>query len=339
MLRTTSRVIFASMLISLSSCTINVGGSDQTQRKGDVTETTVITQGAPSTVEQNNDPLESWLAIGDKENSLAQSEISELEFGMFGLIAAPSLRLFKYSNSEWNEVTEEFVSYFDIPSDELDYDITIQSLRVTDDDALDFVVNFRPAPWDVLEAPNQGRDHGTVISGQGGLWRSIAFFDPYGDQLEYTSVEHIEHAFGALFGNWYGSCGRPCGLLIYEWVPGLSRLEGKEAGPAQREAFNSKLNCAGFVFNENFPLKLCQEGSAVRLVQEVLVELGYEIEADGYFGKGTEFALKYFQRLEGIRATGKVDEATWKVMFEGIGLPGNDLNGDGIVGPNELSGT
>jgi hypothetical protein len=284
------------------------------------------------------DPIESWLKLGETENSLAQSELSELEYGLFGLMAAPGLRLFKFAESGWQDVTDEYGRNFDIPSDRLDYDITIQSLRVTDDDAFDFVVNYRVAPWDVLKADNQGRDFGTVLSGQGGLWGSVKFIDPYGDGKAYTSVEHIEFFNDVLFGSGYGSCGRPCGLLVYQWLPALNQLEGKEASPLQKNAFNSQLSCASFNFNESFPLGLCQEGEAIRLVQQVLVDSGYPVEVDGNFGKDSEFALKIFQRKNGIRAIGQVDEATWKLMFDGVGLPGNDLNGDGFVGPNELSG-
>ena len=334
------RSSFAFLLtILLTSCTINFGGSGESGGPSTNVDAPTNTEVAAAAETSATDPIESWIKLGDTENALAQSEISVLEFGQFGLMAAPGLRLFKLSDSGWQEVTDEFQRYFDIPTEDLDYNITIQSLRITDDDAFDFVVNYEVAPWDALQAGNQGRDHGTVLSGQGGLWRSVAFYDPFGDGSEYTSVEHIEFFSGALFGNWYGSCGRPCGLLIYEWVPGLNRLEGEEAGPAQKAAFESRLNCANFDFNESFPLGLCQEGTAIRLVQEVLVNQGYTIDADGYFGKGSEFALKVYQRANGIRATGRVDEATWKLMFEGVGLPGNDLNGDGFVGPDELSGT
>jgi hypothetical protein len=316
-----------------------VGSSAESGGPSENVEASATTEVVTASEAASLDPIESWLKLAETENSLAQSELSDLEFGLFGLMVAPNLRLFKFSETGWLEVTDQFQEYFDIPLDELDYDITIQSVRITDDDAVDYVVNYRVAPWDVLKAGNQGRDHGTVLSGQGGLWRSVAFYDSFGDGLEYTAIEHIEFFSGALFGNWYGSCGRPCGLLIYEWMPGLNRLEGEEAGPAQKAAFESRLNCANFDFNESFPLGLCQEGTAIRLVQEVLVNLGYTIDADGYFGKGSEFALKIYQRANGIRATGRVAEATWKLMFESVGLPGNDLNGDGFVGPDELSGT
>lgn len=333
-------VVVCTVMVSLlSACTVNVGSSTEPQPGTPQTPAQIDLSTTTSAAQVEVDPVQAWSELGDAENSYSQSELSQLEFGLFGLMAAPSLRLFKFVGSTWQEVTDEYKMYFALPAPQLTYDITIQSVKLTDDDAIDFVVNFRVAPWDVLRAENQGRDFGTVLSGQGGLWRSVAFWDPYNDQREYTSVEHIEFFDGVLFGSGYGSCGRPCGLLIFNWVAANNRLEGVEAEPAQRDAFTSDLNCVDFTFNENFPIGLCNEGRAVQFVQEILVQLGYILDADGYLGKESQFALQYFQRTKGLRATGVIDEPTWRLMFQGVTLPGNDLNGDGYVAPNELSGT
>ena len=327
------------MTVALSACTINIGDTREEAPVQSEATTLPEPEAATTSTPASVDPLSSWKDLGDSENAFSQSELSQLDFGLFGLMSAPSLRMFKFLGDSWTEVTDQYENYFDLPSADLDYDITIQSVKLTDDDAIDFIVNYRVANWDVLNAENQGRDYGTALSGQGGMWRSVAFWDPYNDQLEKTSVEHIEYIDGALFGSGYGSCGRPCGLLIYEWVSANNRLEGVEASAAQRKAFNSRLNCLDFVYSEELPLRMCDEGYGVALSQNALTGFGYEIDADGYFGADTRLALQYYQRQKGLRATGEIDAATWKLLFEGVSLPGNDLNGDGYVDPSELSGT
>ena len=281
------------------------------------------------------DPVTAWRSLNESENSYTAGELSVLPFGTFGLMAAPQLRLFVFEAGTWREVSELLASTADIPNTDLDYDITIQSVDLTDEGAIDYVVNFSVAPWHVLDAPNQGRDHGTVISGHGGAWASLNFTDPYGGGEKYNAVEHLEYFNGALVGDWYGSCGRPCGKLFYQWVGGAEELVGEEATPAQVRSL-PKPWCTDFSYDETLPLERCSEGRGVSYVQSALNDLGYELEADGYFGNSTRFAVKYFQRANGIRASGGVDAVTWAKLFEGVGLPGNDLNGDGLVTPNEL---
>lgn len=304
------------------------------------TEESPSEEPADSSQASTVDPAASWSELVNRENAYSSGELSRLPEGLFGLMAAPGLRLFKFEveTSQWREVTDEVIDLFDTPPSEIEYDIRIQSVLITNDDAIDYVVNFSPAPWDLFDAPNQGRDWGTVLSGHGGQWRSVAFADPYGGELnEYTSVEHIVYESGALFGSYYGSCGRPCGLLIYSWIPIRQRLEGVEA-LEDEVAELPKSSCVLFNYNDYLPLKRCDEGQGVSSVQQVLAGLNYQIEPDGYFGDATRFAVQHYQRSKSIRATGQVDTETWAALFEGIGLPGHDLNGDGLVTPNEFSG-
>jgi peptidoglycan hydrolase-like protein with peptidoglycan-binding domain len=258
--------------------------------------------------------------------------------GTFAVMAAPKLRLFKFDNG-WTEVS---AGQFQVPDSypeysDLDWNITIQSALITDDSALDFVVRYDPAPWDVLDVPNQGRSWGTVISGQGGQWRSVDFTDPYADGAPYNSIEYIEYVNGALIGQWFGSCGRPCGLLVYTWVGGSQQLSGTEATKSQENQLTGR-NCADFSYAGVLPIRKCSEGLAVEYIQRFLNELGFELELDGYFGSGTEFAVKYFQRENSIRATGLVDLDTWKALLGGTVLPGNDLDGNGVITPEEFPG-
>ena len=282
--------------------------------------------------------LQKWNELVIAENAYSYSELSILPEGTFAVMAAPKLRLFKFDNG-WTEVS---AGQFQVPDSypeysDLDWNITIQSALITDDSALDFVVRYDPAPWDVLDVPNQGRSWGTVISGQGGQWRSVDFTDPYADGAPYNSIEYIEYVNGALIGQWFGSCGRPCGLLVYTWVGGSQQLSGTEATKSQENQLTGR-NCADFSYAGVLPIRKCSEGLAVEYIQRFLNELGYELELDGYFGSGTEFAVKYFQRENSIRATGLVDLDTWKALLGGTVLPGNDLDGNGVITPEEFPG-
>lgn len=330
-------VILGLISAVVAGCTVNVGSTAPASPSEDVGESAtsqVETAVAPAV--SDVDPETSWTQLVEVENAYSAGELSVLPNGTFGIMAAPALRMFQFLNGSWREITDEVGGNFDIPRTSLDYDIRIQSVLITSDDAVDYVVNYAPAPWHVLDAPNQGRDWGTVLSGQDGPWRSVSFIDPYGDGNEYTSVETIRYENGALFGSYYGSCGRPCGLLVYSWVGGAKRLEGLEATKRQSNALPTPW-CAAFSFGGTLPLKRCDEGFPVQYVQEALNSLGYELEADGYFGDGTRFAVQHFQRANFLRASGQVDEPTWRVLFAGNG-PGNDLNGDGLVTPNEFFG-
>jgi hypothetical protein len=280
------------------------------------------------------DPIASWTALAEEENAYSASEIAEASDGLYGMLVAPTLRLFKFVGSAWVDVTAQ--SMLDVPSDKFDYDITIQSEFITSDGVLDFVVNFSPAPWHILDVPNQGRDVGIVISSHRGTWQSQTFFNTY-DASESTTVEHIMYVNGGLYGDGYGSCGRPCGTLLFTWVNGTERFEGIDATKAQIRSL-PKPWCSSFTYNESLPLKRCDEGGGVRYLQTALSDLGYELEADGYFGDGTRFSVQHFQRAKALRATGRVDLETWKALFDGVSLPGYDLNGDGAVTPNEFSG-
>jgi len=49
---------------------------------------------------------------------------------------------------------------------------------------------------------------------------------------------------------------------------------------------------AGYTeFNGQYPLRICHKGETVEILQELLVELGYDLDVDGFFGEATEAAL------------------------------------------------
>lgn len=56
-------------------------------------------------------------------------------------------------------------------------------------------------------------------------------------------------------------------------------------------------------------LKVGSKGNEVKLLQEFL-----GLNADGIFGKGTEFAVKEFQKINGLTVDGLVGSGTWDCM-------------------------
>ena len=341
----------ALMIVALSACTINIG--DTREEAPDQSEATTLPEPEAATTSiaspevPKSNPNESWDALVTVENPLSQSEVAFTGNGMFGLLAAPELRLYKFSGGSWIDIPGDDLtslnplSRLGLDPRSLDYDITIQSIDLTGDGSVDFIISFRPAPWDRLDAPNQGRYFGSVLSCDEGDCRSLPFWEP----VDYTAggtnhftVEYIEWIDGTLFASWFGSCGRPCGLLIYEWVSAYDRFEGKEANDRQRKE-TERLNCIDYRYSFELPLALCDKGPPVEMVQSQLQTFGYNFEVDGFFGADTRLAVKLFQKAQGIRVTGEVDAATWRMLFEGMMLPGHDLNGDGYVDPSELSGT
>lgn len=64
-------------------------------------------------------------------------------------------------------------------------------------------------------------------------------------------------------------------------------------------------------------LKKGSSGKDVEQLQSLLMERGYEIEADGIFGKATEEAVRREQEKGGIAADGIVGQRTWELLTGG----------------------
>ena len=96
-------------------------------------------------------------------------------------------------------------------------------------------------------------------------------------------------------------------------------------------------HCDEYAYNDVLPLSYCQEGIGIRYAQEILVGLGYDIEADSYLGKASVAAIRDFQTANGLKITGTIDLQTWRALDPTQSrFPGSDLNGDGLVTPDEF---
>ena len=65
-------------------------------------------------------------------------------------------------------------------------------------------------------------------------------------------------------------------------------------------------------------LALEDTGQAVVKLQKALARLGYDVEADGTFGTGTEEAVKTFQAANGLTADGVAGSATVQKLNEAL---------------------
>ena len=67
-----------------------------------------------------------------------------------------------------------------------------------------------------------------------------------------------------------------------------------------------------------FTLRRGMQGTPVKQMQQALKNQGYfSGTVDGYFGEGTETAVKAFQRSHGLRVDGEAGPATLRVLYEG----------------------
>jgi peptidoglycan hydrolase-like protein with peptidoglycan-binding domain len=73
----------------------------------------------------------------------------------------------------------------------------------------------------------------------------------------------------------------------------------KEPAPAGKAMASSEVKAAKAVPSD-----------VVKAVQEALKKEGYKVKVDGLMGKHTRTALKRYQKKNGLKVTGKTDEAT-----------------------------
>ena len=93
-------------------------------------------------------------------------------------------------------------------------------------------------------------------------------------------------------------------------------------------------SCGAYVFNDQYPIRRCDQGYAVVIIQGALVTAGYTVDVDGYLGPDTESAIRDFQLNQGLEVDGLVGPHTWLTL---VGQqPGWDLDGNGTVDPDEV---
>lgn len=95
--------------------------------------------------------------------------------------------------------------------------------------------------------------------------------------------------------------------------------------------------CTGYFTAVEFPIEKCDQGTAVRVMQERLKKAGFSTNVDGYFGPSMAKAVFDFQGKQKLPQTGMIDQTTWTALEPNqSALPGTDRNNDGVVDPSEL---
>ena len=93
-------------------------------------------------------------------------------------------------------------------------------------------------------------------------------------------------------------------------------------------------SCDTYSSNDQYPIRRCDEGYAVLHHPARTGHHGYAVDVDGYFGPGTEQAVRDFQRNAGLEVDGLVGPHTWSTLAGQ--QPGWDLDGNGIIDPDEV---
>ena len=116
----------------------------------------------------------------------------------------------------------------------------------------------------------------------------------------------------------------------------LARLDTTATGPAPTPIPALAAQCDGYGFNNQYPLRRCDSGAAVRIVQQQLrATIDPGLQADGFFGPLTDRAVRRFQQANGLEVDGLVGRNTWRALTEGK-VEGTDTDGSGLIDPWEL---
>ena len=195
-----------------------------------------------------------------------------------------------------------------------------------------------------------------MLAATGGKsWDVIYRIDPHGPSLEEIpyAVNELEPLLGTLpFGVTVStvgpdvvstsvvtcepSCSEDLGTRV-DWHldrSGSWILRPAGPPPPRPAPVVDPPSCDAYGFNDQYPIRRCDQGYAVLIVQSALIDAGYTIDVDGYFGPGTETAVRDFQLDAGLEVDGLVGPHTWLTL---VGWqPGWDLDGNGTVDPDEV---
>jgi peptidoglycan hydrolase-like protein with peptidoglycan-binding domain len=118
--------------------------------------------------------------------------------------------------------------------------------------------------------------------------------------------------------------------IVDPWEAGGTAPQPPRPGPSP--------SCDRYVpADRAYPIRRCERGWFVSIVQNMLADLGYDVATDAYFGPQTERAVREFQAGAGLAADGLVGPRTWAALsgrFPPLG-GGTDPDGNGIDDPWE----
>lgn len=93
--------------------------------------------------------------------------------------------------------------------------------------------------------------------------------------------------------------------------------------------------CRSYITTDQYPIRLCNKGDDVKTIQAALRYAGHSISVDGYFGPNTQRAVLTFQRQHGLTVDGLVGPRTWRALNTPLFASGTDVDGSGLVDPDE----
>jgi hypothetical protein len=103
----------------------------------------------------------------------------------------------------------------------------------------------------------------------------------------------------------------------------------------QAQSVQGTSSCIDYTDNFSLPYRYCDSGSEVTKIQLGLIQAGYKVDADGYFGPGTESAVKKFQAANSLSVTGNVDSKTWSLLT-GDSEPSSSTSSGSFSRPKEI---
>lgn len=94
-----------------------------------------------------------------------------------------------------------------------------------------------------------------------------------------------------------------------------SSSSGSGTGGSSRSS-TKKPTTLSASLQRRLPMRYGQQGTRIQSVQLALAELGFDNEQDGIYGHKTESAVMAFQKKNGIRPTGIIDDKTMIALID-----------------------
>ncbi len=151
---------------------------------------------------------------------------------------------------------------------------------------------------------NQTRE---ALYGEGAIARSLSYGEKGDEVLKY---QNRLFKLGYLTTTPDGTFGKDtvAAVKLFQELNGL--IADGHIGPMTRDIMMSNDAQAN-------ALTIGMSGETVKSVQKKLKTLGYLSSADGYFGSGTEAAVRAFQKNNGLSTDGKVGRQTMTKLLSG----------------------
>ena len=198
-----------------------------------------------------------------------------------------------------------------------------------------------PAPFTGESPPAPSADGSTVY------WTSIGPAarpsDDFSPALQHVVAVLDQDGTGQWYSipeGWTVASSDVGGTIFIRRVDGgtieLARLDHSATGPPPAPIPPLAAQCDNYEFNNQYPLRRCDSGPAVRIVQQRLRStIDPALQDDGFFGPLTDRAVRRYQQANGLEVDGLVGRNTWRSLTEGR-VEGNDADGSGLIDPWEL---